>query len=77
MGIYRKRNIINFLRDVKGSFSDHWQRISELSQNREVTKPKLPDITRLTSFETLDLALLLMLVKRKAMFMATHPIAFR
>lgn len=44
--------------------SEYRQRISDLSKDDEVNKPKFPDIAKLTSFEKLDRELLLMIVKR-------------
>jgi len=44
--------------------SEYRQRLSELTKDQQMNKPKLPDIARLTSFEKLDRELLLLLVKR-------------
>ncbi|SFM05397.1 Site-specific DNA recombinase [Paenibacillus sp. 1_12] len=63
-GEMTKEKYHEFLERYDGEIFECRQKIADLSKEEEVSKPKLPDIAKLTSFENLDRELLLMLVKR-------------
>jgi site-specific DNA recombinase len=52
------------LERISGELSDAKQKLADLLKEQESSKPTLPDIAKLTSFDKLERELLLMLVKR-------------